>query len=414
MSDCSTLHNSQTSFVLIGLDDRKDQALCKDALEQIHQGRVFSGGIRHHELIAHLLPEDSLWIDIIVPLDAVFNTYKNHEKVVVFASGDPLFFGFANTIKRRLPGAKLQIFPFFNSLQVLTHRLQIGYDDMRVVSLTGRPWQEFDRALIEQTPKIGLLTDRQKTPQVIAQRMIEYGYTEYTMIIGEHLGNPEQECIRSLHLNEVASLTFSHPNNILLIKEKVECRAKAFFGIPDDQFELLNGRSKMITKAPIRLITLSALGLHQRQSFWDIGYCTGSISIEAKLQFPHLSVTSFEIRPEGKTLMETNSRRFGTPGIETVIGDFLDADLSPYPTPDAVFIGGHGGALKAIIERVSQNLRPGGIIVFNAVSDDSKNLFLEAVEQAHLQLGESLQIRVNDFNPIEILQATLNTPSSSL
>ena len=27
------------------------------------------------------------------------------------------------------------------------------YDDMRTVSLTGRPWHEFDRALIERAPK---------------------------------------------------------------------------------------------------------------------------------------------------------------------------------------------------------------------------------------------------------------------
>lgn len=65
----------------------------------------------------------------------------------------------------------------------------------------------------------------------------------------------------------------------------------------------------MITKAPIRLLTLSALELNRRTSFWDIGFCTGSVSIEARLQFPHLHVTSFEIRPEGKRLMEINSRR---------------------------------------------------------------------------------------------------------
>ena len=34
------------------------------------------------------------------------------------------------------------------------------YHDMRIVSLTGRPWHEFDRALIESASKIGVLTDR--------------------------------------------------------------------------------------------------------------------------------------------------------------------------------------------------------------------------------------------------------------
>ena len=97
----------------------------------------------------------------------------------------------------------------------------------------------------------------------------------------------------------------------------------------------------MITKAPIRLLTLSALELNRRTSFWDIGFCTGSVSIEARLQFPHLHVTSFEIRPEGKRLMEINSRRFGTPGITTVIGDFLETDTAIYPCPGISFFPEH-------------------------------------------------------------------------
>lgn len=414
MSDCQTKKEQPTRFILIGLNDDVNQSLSKEALQQIHSARVFSGGIRHHELIAHLLPQDAIWIDIVVPLENVFKAYEGQKEIVVFASGDPLFFGFANTIKKRLPKAELQIFPFFNSLQVLAHRLQIGYDDMRVVSLTGRPWHEFDRALIEQAPKIGLLTDRSKTPQAIAQRMIEYGYTEYSMTVGEHLGHPTKERIRSIDLEDTQSLTFTHPNNILLVRKRPEEPSRRLFGIPDEQFDLLDGRSKMITKAPIRLVTLSTLSLYQRQSFWDVGFCTGSVSIEAKLQFPHLCVTSFEIRPEGKALMKANSRRFGTPGIETVIGNFLEVDLSGYPQPDAVFIGGHGGALKAIIRRICEVLRPGGVIVFNAVSAESKAQFLEAVEHCQLQTGPSTQIRINEFNPIEILQATINTPLQTL
>lgn len=50
---------------------------------------------------------DAVWIDIKVPLADVFDEYEYHRKIVVFASGDPLFSGFASTIlsvcrKRRL------------------------------------------------------------------------------------------------------------------------------------------------------------------------------------------------------------------------------------------------------------------------------------------------------------------------
>ena len=98
----------------------------------------------------------------------------------------------------------------------------------------------------------------------------------------------------------------------------------------------------MITKMPIRLLSLSMLDLINRERFWDIGFCTGSVSIEAKLLFPHLHITSFEIREEGRKLMTENCHRFGTPGIEAIIGDFLSVDLSALEAPDAIFIGGHG------------------------------------------------------------------------
>ncbi|MEZ5004909.1 MAG: hypothetical protein R2738_00765 [Bacteroides graminisolvens] len=57
-------------------------------------------------------------------------------------------------------------------------------------------------------------------------------------------------------------------------------------------------------------------------------------------------------------------------------------DLSSLPAPDAVFIGGHGGKLKEMMEQISRVLLPGGIVVFNSVSENSYRLFLEAVAQS--------------------------------
>ena len=42
--------------------------------------------------------------------------------------------------------------------------------------------------------------------------------------------------------------------------------------------------------------------------------------------------------------METNCRRFGAPGIQSLIGDFMETDISNLPAPDAIFIGGLGTA----------------------------------------------------------------------
>ncbi|MCE2615556.1 MAG: precorrin-6y C5,15-methyltransferase (decarboxylating) subunit CbiE [Phocaeicola sp.] len=399
-------------YIVIGINDSYSPYFSPDILEEISKGKVFSGGKRHHEIVKALLPKDIEWIDITIPLEEVFYQYnkldaKGIERIIVFASGDPLFFGFANTIKRKEPNAIIKVYPTFNSLQTLAHRLIMQYHDMRIVSLTGRPWTELDKALIERSPKIGILTDKEHTPAMIAQRMIKFGYTTYQMHIGEHLGNSEMERITSCTIWEASKHAFDNPN-CLIIETPKELLTVRQYGIPDQSFELLNGREKMITKMPIRLLTLQALELNRHHVLWDIGFCTGSVSIEARLQFPDVTVVSFEIREEGKKLMYENSRKFGTPGITTLIGDFLTIDISDLPKPDAVFIGGHGGRLKEMMAKVMTVLQPGGCIVMNSVPNksNSEELFKETIKELRLHMEPVTHITLNDYNPIDILKAT--------
>ena len=414
-------------FIIIGITDNPKPWFPPEVLDIIHQGKVFSGGKRHHEIMAPFLPEGSDWINITVPLDDVFDQYDLcfkylskyqgvSQSVIVFASGDPLFFGFANTIQRKMPEAELVVYPTFNSLQMLAHRLVMPYHDMRIVSLTGRPWPEFDKALIERVGKIGILTDREHTPAAIAQRMLDYGYTDYQMFVGEHLGNPALEKVTTLTLEEVAHHDFDHPNCVLLELSGEKNRPQRVpFGIPDSEFALLDGREKMITKMPIRLLTLQAFELPKRKVLWDIGFCTGSVSIEARLQFPHLHIEAFEIRPECEAIIHENTRQLGAPGINIHIGDFLKTDITDLPRPDAVFIGGHGGKLKEIMAKVQKVLTDDGVIVFNSVTSpvveqvverkSSRQLWDEACEELGLRQASPLRIQLNDFNPIEILSA---------
>lgn len=390
-------------FYVIGIDDNQQQYFSPEIKEVISSHTVFSGGARHHEIAEPFLPKECTWIDIVVPLKNVFQQYQSYDEIVVFASGDPLFFGFANTIQREMPEAEIMLSPSFNSLQMLAHRLVLPYQDMHIVSLTGRPWLKFDQALIEGQSKIGVLTDnKEHIPSAIAERMLEYGYDNYIMNIGELLGNKEKERVSTLELKDVVGRTFQFPNNLILIKTETRNRP---FGIPESDFHLLNGRAKMITKMPIRLLSLSLLDLRDKSVFWDVGFCTGSVSVEAKMQFSHLEVFAFEQRSEGTELMQNNARRFGTPGITSFIGDFTQSDTSGLPSPNAVFIGGHGGKMNEIVAKLTEVLTPDGIIVFNSVSDESRNMFLDAIENNGLKLEQSITIKVDDFNAIDVMKA---------
>ncbi len=389
-------------FVVIGIDDSPSPSFSEKVMMIIAQGRVFSGGTRHYEIVKNILPSDHRWIAITPPMTTLFERYEEYDELVVFASGDPLFYGFASTVITYMPDAELEVYPYFNSLQLLAHKSLIPYHDMRVVSLTGRSWARFDQSLISGESLIGILTDnKEHTPSKIAVRMIEYGYTNYTMIVGELLGN-DKEQINFVDLQQAANKKFKYPNNIILRRETRRARP---FGIADEEFALLDGRKKMITKKAIRLASLSELDLRDRGVFWDIGFCTGSISIEAKLQFPHLEIHSFEVREECEQVIDSNIKKFGAIGVNWHIGDFVDFPIDNLPAPNAIFIGGHGGKLAEIVEKCARVMTDNAVLVFNSVSESSQELFLSSIAQCGLSVENSYQIKTENNNTITIIKS---------
>lgn len=390
-------------FYIIGITDEVHSDFSPHVRQLLMDSKVFSGGRRHHDLVREYLPKGYIWIDIVAPLSGVYEEWRKEDMpIVVFASGDPLFFGIGGTIRRAFPEAEVRVEAAPNSLQMLAHSLLLPYEDMRMVSLTGRPWQELDCALMERAPKIGVLTDATHTPAAIAQRMAEYGYGNYCIHVGEHLGG-KKERVTTLSLMDASKQVFERPCCCIL--EATEALSPRAFGIPDESLEPLPGRPGMMTKMPIRLLSLQRLELRHHQVLWDIGACTGSVSIEARLQFPHLRVVAFERREECEGIIQRNARSHGTPGIDLQIGDFLTTDLTTLPHPDAVFIGGHGGQLSDILLRVTRYAEHGTVIVMNAVSEESEMLFLESCEATGLQLDNVQRVEIDQYHPIKILKA---------
>lgn len=382
-------------IIIIGIPDKKIE-------KNFISGDAYSGGKRHYELVRQSIDIAKPWIDIKPPLREVYEKYRAYNEIVVFASGDPMFFGIGDALQKAFPEAEITVIPWFNSLQTLAHKISLPYQEMVNVSLTGRPWKNLDDALIAGNRLIGILTDKVHTPDAIARRMLDYGFDGYRMAVGEKLGNPDDERVREVSLSEAATSTFVNPNCVII---KSETALPPSLGIPEDNFAHLDGRRKMITKMPVRLLSLAMLNLEQRNTLWDIGFCTGSVSIEARRQFPHVKITAFERRENAKELIEQNFRRFHTPGINYVIGDFMDIDTNDYEAPDAVFIGGHGGSLDKMTEKIFKALNPSGCVVFNSVSAESGKQFCDAVEAAGHKVVETHTMAIDDNNPITIYKA---------
>ncbi len=394
------------NFTLVGLNDAAEPQFPNEVIQAIAAHRVFAGGARHKALIKHLLPLDYTWYTIKAPIDDVLHQLDGtQEPILVFASGDPLFYGFGATLQRTFPNADYRYFPTFNSLQLLAHRLGLAYQNMENTSVTGRSWQELDEALLRSRPLIGVLTDKRKTPQQIAGRLQTYGFSEYKMIVGEALGGPNEQ-IRTLSIEEATTITFQDLNCVIL---KQTAEPTRYFGINEHQFVGLPGRPNMITKMPFRLVSLSQLNLHSASTFFDIGFCTGSVSIEARLLFPHLQIAAFEKRPECEAIFRENTQNFKVPGIQVIMADFLTAELEtalkPYATLDAAFIGGHGGKLLEIFKRLVPLQKQGARVVLNAVKPENARLFNTVAKASGYKVLEPIDLSLNSHNPITILTA---------
>jgi len=321
--------------------------------------------------------------------------------ILVFASGDPLYHGVAASLLACTPAASITTVPWFTSTQLLCHRLRIPYAALHTVSLHGRGWEQLDAALLKGERLVGILTDAEHSPAAIANRMLAYRYSHYTLHVGEDLES-EGERLTTLSPQEAAARDFRQPNCVLLVSESATPKQP---GIEDSELELLRGRPDMVTKMPLRLTSLARLGLAGRRCLWDIGFCTGSISIEARRLNPSLQVVAFEKRPECASLLDRNARTFGAPGITAVMGDFLEKDIHALPRPDAVFIGGHGGKLEAIMTALDAVLSPGGRVVLNAVLPASRAAFEMTAAALQYHQLPSLTLRVDAHNPIDVLSA---------
>lgn len=399
MKEVARLQN----FFLIGIGNQPIPMLTAEMQIAIRKHQVFSGGKRHYQLVAPLLPKKHTWIPISGNMETVIHQYQEAQStIVIFVSGDPFFYGFGNTLIHYLPQANIQSFPYFNSIQRLCHKTQINYNQLITVSVHGRNWSQLDTALIKEAPLIGILTDIIKTPSVIAERLCHYHFNHYRIIVGEALdGNDE---VISTYEEPAALIHENHQAlNVVLLQQKYIKPTP--FGIPDNLFIPLPNRPKMITKMPIRLATLQALHLKKGTCFWDIGTCTGSVAIEAKKHFPEVTVVAFEKRQECKPIIQQNKAQFSTPGIQVIIDDFFNVDLSQYEKPAVIFIGGHGNRLSEMLLKIHQ-INPQARIVINAVLKSTLTTFITELEKLDYQI-EKTTLQVNENNPITICAAQI-------
>ncbi|MEO3739848.1 precorrin-6y C5,15-methyltransferase (decarboxylating) subunit CbiE [Kosakonia sp. WA-90] len=154
------------------------------ALEAVAQADVLVGGKRHLAQFPAFGGEvRALDSDILALL--AWLEQQTARRVVVLASGDPLFYGIGTRLVAHFGIAQLQIIPGISAAQYLCSRTGIDMNDIWLTSSHGRE-VDFDR--LAREPKVAMVTDARCGPKVIADALIARGAADRWLVIGENLG----------------------------------------------------------------------------------------------------------------------------------------------------------------------------------------------------------------------------------
>ena len=381
--------------------------------------------------------------------------------VAVLATGDPLCHGIAGRLIAALGRDVVEVLPAPSTLQVAFARLKRPWQDVRIASCHGvdtgdwawgaTPDHSLYRVLraVALHPLVGVFTSPANGPDRIARALLAVGYgAGVRLSVAARLTCPDEVLFPRLRLEEAAGRAFPMPNVALLERtDDAETGGAAdpnqgavdepgpdhgvmaagrrsngegpgpIFGLADEGFSRQGGGDDtgLITKSEVRAVSLAKLGLRADSLIWDIGAGSGAVGLEAS-RVAYLG-HCWAIEKESAQVADAraNARRLRASNYSLCEGRAPDG-LADWPDPDAVFIGGSGGALEALIALCAARLRPGGRLVMNLIALENLTAATAALDWVGLgwdliQLGVARSRpllglhRFAALNPVWILSA---------
>ena len=313
------------------------------------------------------------------------------KKIVVLASGDPLFYGIGARMAGALGARRVRIYPNISSVAAAFARIKEPWNDAAIISLHGRKNDDKLFSALESENKIAVFTDPKKNPAWLAARLIEKEFSNFKMCVLEALGS-DSERFNWYPLEMAAGMKFAEPNMVVLKRSPLKIKSTLHIhpGSPDNWYDHPGG---LITKSEIRAITLSKLRLAPDHTLWDLGAGSGSISIEASLFIKKGKIFAVEKNPDRIENIKNNSKRFKVRNLK-IVHAVLPAGLSGLARPDRIFIGGGGKDLKTIITAAAKCLKPGGRIVINTVLIPNLQAVMAALSRLKFET-EVIQVQIN-------------------
>ncbi|MGB3672725.1 MAG: precorrin-6y C5,15-methyltransferase (decarboxylating) subunit CbiE [Phormidesmis sp.] len=316
-------------------------------------------------------------------------------RVVILATGDPLFFGIGRLLLSTFPAEQLIFHPQVSAIQLAFSRLKLPWQDATLVSVHGRGEDLLRDALKRGDHKIAVLTDSVLTPGAIARLLSALELPiRYQLWVCESLGDRDEQVRRYDRVTD-DSTTFAALNVVVLLRQSDEAEASLtasprqassealpllpLIGLPDSVFKGYADRPMLMTKREIRLLILGAIAPLDHQTIWDVGAGTGSISVELSRLCPHASIYAIEKTAMGAALIAENARRLAIAPIHTVHAKAPEA-FDNLPHPDRIFIGGSSGQLSNILNWLYKKLTVSKL----SISRDTPRIVLALATLEHL------------------------------
>ncbi|MCH8043327.1 MAG: precorrin-6y C5,15-methyltransferase (decarboxylating) subunit CbiE [Planctomycetes bacterium] len=293
------------------------------------------------------------------------------KRIVILASGDPLFYGVARYLCDRLGKDRLNVLPHVSAMQMAFARVKESWDEAYLTSVASRPLETVVEK-IRTAEKVGLFTTEDCPPARVAKALLDAGVDYFSAYVCENLGSPDERVTQG-ELAELVDQEFAELNVMILVRKPdvpdrpAERLGKRLFGNPDDAFLQSKPKHGLLTPAEIRSLALAEMDLGPTSVVWDVGAGSGSVAIEAAQIASGGTTYAIEVDAEDHRLIIANAERFGVTNLVPILGSAPDA-WADLPDPDAIFVGGSGREVTRLVETAYERLRPGGRIVANVGS----------------------------------------------
>ncbi|SHF30929.1 precorrin-6Y C5,15-methyltransferase (decarboxylating) [Litoreibacter ascidiaceicola] len=373
---------------IVGIGEDGMDGLTPVTRAVVEAAEVIIGGDRHHQLSDNITASRVAWPS---PFDALIETLQsyNGKRVVVLATGDPLWFSVGARIGRSIDPSQIVYHPQLSAFQLTAARMGWSLADVETLTVHGRPVQQMV-AFIQPDQRLIILTTGADTPAQIAKFLTERGFGQSQMTVLASMGGDKEQRFDGTAadwshevpaFNTLAVHCIAAPDAALLPRVP---------GLDDSLFQ----SDGTMTKQEVRAATVAKLMPMRGALLWDIGTGSGSVAIEWMRAARYARALGIEPRADRRAMAAENALALGAPKLELIDGE-VPAALHGLDAPDAIFIG--GGLSHETFNIAWNNLRPLGRLVANAVTLESEAILID-LHKKHG--GDLVKISVQRAEPV--------------